>query len=80
MGDVGSVPGLGRSSGEGNGYALQYSLLLPAWEMIFDQLPQLPCIRGRQEVWASLEHPVCVLYSWLPTIVLDQCLLRSEAA
>ena len=39
MGDVGSMPGLGRSSGEGNGCPLQYSLLLPAWEMIFDQLP-----------------------------------------
>ena len=24
-GDLGSVPGLGRSSGEGNSYALQYS-------------------------------------------------------
>ena len=26
-GDLGSVPGLGRSSGEGNGYSLQYSCL-----------------------------------------------------
>ena len=25
VGDVGSVPGLGRSPGEGNGYPLQYS-------------------------------------------------------
>ena len=25
--DVGSTPGLGRSSGEGNGYPLQYSCL-----------------------------------------------------
>ena len=24
-GDMGSIPGLGRSSGEGNGYPLQYS-------------------------------------------------------
>ena len=24
-GDLGSIPGLGRSSGEGNGYPLQYS-------------------------------------------------------
>ena len=24
-GDVGSIPGLGRSPGEGNGYPLQYS-------------------------------------------------------
>ena len=27
VGDVGSVPGLGRSSGEGNGNPLQYSCL-----------------------------------------------------
>ena len=26
-GDLGSIPGLGRSSGEGNGNALQYSCL-----------------------------------------------------
>ena len=26
-GDAGSIPGLGRSSGEGNGYPLQYSCL-----------------------------------------------------
>ena len=25
MGDLGSIPGLGRSAGEGNGYPLQYS-------------------------------------------------------
>ena len=30
VGDLGSTPGLGRSSGEGNGYPLQYSgLALP---------------------------------------------------
>ena len=27
VGDLGSIPGLGRSSGEGNGYPLQYSCL-----------------------------------------------------
>ena len=26
-GDLGSIPGLGRSPGEGNGYPLQYSCL-----------------------------------------------------
>jgi len=25
VGDLGSIPGLGRSAGEGNGYSLQYS-------------------------------------------------------
>ena len=27
VGDLGSIPGSGRSPGEGNGYALQYSCL-----------------------------------------------------
>ena len=27
MGDLGSIPGSGRSPGEGNGYPLQYSCL-----------------------------------------------------
>ena len=27
MGDLGSIPGLGRTPGEGNGYPLQYSCL-----------------------------------------------------
>ena len=27
QGDIGSIPGLGKSTGEGNGYPLQYSCL-----------------------------------------------------
>ena len=30
-GDLGSIPGLGKSPGEGNGYPLQYSGLATAW-------------------------------------------------
>ena len=30
-GSLGSIPGLGRSPGEGNGYPLQYSRLENAW-------------------------------------------------
>ena len=30
-GDLGSIPGSGRSSGEGNGYPLQYSCLENPW-------------------------------------------------
>ena len=33
VGDLGSVPGLGRSPGEGNGYPLQYS-----WASLVAQL------------------------------------------
>ena len=31
VGDLGSIPGLGRSHGEGNGYPLQYSCLKILW-------------------------------------------------
>ena len=43
VGDPGSVPGLGRSSGEGNGYPLQYSCLensidIEAWRTIVQRV------------------------------------------
>ena len=31
VGDLGPIPGLGRSPGEGNGYPLQYSGLENSW-------------------------------------------------
>ena len=34
-GDLGSIPGLGRSSGEGKGYPLQYSSLENSMNYIF---------------------------------------------
>ena len=37
VGDMGSVPGLGRSPGEGNGYPLQYS-----WASLVAQLVKNP--------------------------------------
>ena len=42
-GDLGSVPGLGRSPGEGHGYPLQYSLLE---------------ISMNREAWGSTVHGV----------------------
>ena len=42
MGDLGSIPGLGKSPGEGNGYPLQYS-----WAFLVAQLVKnLPCNAG----------------------------------
>ena len=35
VGDLGSIPGLGRSPGEGNGYPLQY----PAWRIPWTEEP-----------------------------------------
>ena len=48
-GDVGSIPGSERSSGEGNGYPLQYSL-------------ENPMDRG---AWLALVHGVSKRWTWL---------------
>ena len=45
-GDVGSVPGLGRSPGEGNGYSLQHSCL----ESSMDEEPGGPQSMGWQRL------------------------------
>ena len=42
VGDLGSIPGLGRSPGEGNGYVLQYSGLEDSMEYI---------VRGVTKSW-----------------------------
>ena len=59
-GDLGSIPGLGRSPGEGNGNALQYSCLENPW---MEQPGRLQPI-GSQRVghnWATLLYlPNCV--------------------
>ena len=44
-GDLGSIPGLGRSSGEGNGYPLQYSGL----KNPMDREPGGYGLQGRKE-------------------------------
>ena len=41
MGDLGSVPGLGRSPGEGKGYSLQYSDLENSMDCIVHQIAEL---------------------------------------
>ena len=51
-GDVGSIPGLGRSPGEGNGYPLQYSCLensmnTGAWRAI---------VHGVAKRWTGLSN------------------------
>ena len=49
-GDVGSIPGWGRSPGEGNGNSLQYSCL------------KNPMDRG---VWRATVHGVAKSQTWL---------------
>ena len=45
VGDLGSIPGLGRSSGEGNGYPLQYSGL---------ENSMGPIVHGITKSWTQL--------------------------
>ena len=50
MGDLGSIPGLGRSPGEGKSYQLQYSC------------PENPMDRG---TWWAIDHGVTKSWTWL---------------
>ena len=49
-GDLGSIPGLGRSPGEGNGYPLQYSCLVNSMD---------------REVWQATVHRVAESWTQL---------------
>ena len=53
-GDVSSIPGLGRSSGEGNGNPLQYS----GWKIPWEEPGRLQSMGfSRQECWSGLPFP-----------------------
>ena len=52
-GDLGSIPGLGRSSGEGNGYPLQYSGL----ENSMDRGAWQATVHGIANSWTQLSDP-----------------------
>ena len=52
MGDLGSVPGLGRSPGEGNGYPLQYSGLGNSME----GGARWATVYGVAKSWTRLSH------------------------
>ena len=49
-GDLGSIPGLGRSPGEGNGNALQY----PCLENLMDRGAWWAAVHGVAKSWARL--------------------------
>ena len=49
-GDTGSIPGLGKSSGEGNGYPLQYSCL----ENSMDRGARWSTVHGVEKSWTQL--------------------------
>ena len=50
IGDLDSIPGLGRSPGEGNGYPLQYSYL----ENPMDRGAWLATVHGIEKSWTRL--------------------------
>ena len=55
-GDLGSIPGLGRSPGEGNSYPLQYSGLENSMDCI---------VHGVARSWTQLSDFHSVTHSWL---------------
>ena len=57
-GDMGSIPGLGRDPGEGNGYPLQYSCL------------ENPMNRG---AWWATVHRVTKSWTWLKRLSMHAC-------
>ena len=56
-GDLGSIPGLGRSPGEGNGNLLQYSCLENCMDGGAWSLPPYPAPVGVPEHWVELPAP-----------------------
>ena len=48
MGDLGSIPGLGRSTGEGIGYPLQYS-----WTSLVAQLVKSQLVKNLPTMWET---------------------------
>ena len=81
MGDLGSIPGLGRSPGEGNGYPLQYSGLEDSMDCIVrgvaESQTQLTFTRF---VTAFLPGSKRLLISWLQspsTMILEPRKIKS---
>ena len=65
-GDAGSVPGLGRPPGEGNGTPLQYSCLgnsmdREAWQAIAHGVAKVrhDLVTEQQHIYMSLCHTAC---------------------
>ena len=63
-GDVGSIPGLERSPGEGNGNPLQYPCLENSWRISWTEEPGGLWSIGSQRVgpnWSNLTHKVITI-------------------
>ena len=68
MGDLGSIPELGRSPGEGKGYPSQYS----GWENSMDRGTWWAADRGVAE--SGTIEPLSLSLSWEPRIKVRQIL------
>ena len=66
-GDLGSVPGLGRSSGEGNVYLIQYSGLENSMDCIVNDV-------AKSWTWLSNFHLNCLLKALSPSAVTFEVL------
>ena len=62
-GDLGSIPGLGSSIGEGNGYLLQYSGLENSMDCIVHRVAESP-------TWLSSSHFHFLMVQWLALCAL----------
>ena len=65
-GDLNSIPGLGRSSGEGNGHPLQYSCL----ENSMERQAWWAAVHGITKSWTQqwLQHSLALYLLWVPVI------------
>ena len=64
MGDLGFIPGFGRSPGEGNGYPLQYSCLENSMDSIVHGVTELDTTEWRSLSF-SREKSVLLLEKYL---------------
>ena len=56
-GDLGLIPGLGRSPGEGNGYLLQYSGLENSWTVARQAPRSMGILQAKTLEWVAISFP-----------------------
>ena len=69
VGDLGSIPGLGRAPGAGNSYSLQYSAL----ENSMDCVVQFSCLVVSDSLWPYLQHGRIPCPSPAPGVHANSC-------
>ena len=77
VGDLGSIPGLGRFPGEGKGYPLQYSGLENSMDSIVHAIPSHPWLSDFLISLISLIVPILFDFIW-PGLLVVWMLLLSD--